>query len=416
MPARPKGRVVLSDAQRVVLVRLVRAPTTPQRLVKRARIVLMSAEGRSNVEQAAAIAGEAQQVRRWRRRWEACQPAIAAAEEAHPDQPVDDLVIAALSDEPGRGRKPEYSAEQIAQIIAVGCEDPRASGREVSHWTRAELAAEVVERGIVKTISARHVGRLLEEVDLKPHRSQYWLNAKTRQTDPEGFARAVSEVCSTYREAAEAHMRGEHVECVDEKTGIQALQRIAPTKPPAPGQIEKFEHEYKRHGTLCLIANFEVATGEITTSTIGETRTEEDFAAHIAAAVARDPEAHWTFVADQLNTHQSATLVEQVARWCGLPEELGVKGKSGVLESMASRAAFLSDPTHRIRFVYTPKHCSWLNQIEIWFSVLVRRLLRRSSFASLEELRQRIEAFIDYFNETLAKPYRWTYTGRALVA
>lgn len=211
-------------------------------------------------------------------------------------------------------------------------------------------------------------------------------------------------------------MLGEHVVSTDEKTGIQALERIAPTKPPRPGLIERIEGEYKRHGTLCLTANFEVATGEIVSYTIAPTRTELDFADHIERTIADDPHAPWTFVADNLNTHLSATLVERVAGWCGLTDDLGAKGKSGILANKASRSAFLTDPTHRIRLVYTPKHSSWLNQIEMWFSVLVRRLLKRSSFTSLADLEERIGKFIAYFNTTLARPYRWTYTGRALAA
>lgn len=150
--------------------------------------------------------------------------------------------------------------------------------------------------------------------------------------------------------------------------------------------------------------------------TIGVSRTENDFVEHIRKTLATAPEAEWIFVLDQLNTHVSEGLVRRVAEECGIKTELGMKGESGILESMESRRTFLSDPTHRIRFVYTPKHCSWMNQIEIWFSTLARRLLRRSSFASLDDLMERIRRFIDYFNETLAKPFRWTFTGIPLRA
>jgi transposase len=249
---------------------------------------------------------------------------------------------------------------------------------------------------------------------LKPHLSRYWRNADPE--DPQVFEEEVKTVCDTYLEAQTAYESGRHTVSVDEKTGIQALERLYPTKPTRPGLIERREFEYARHGTLTLIANFEVALGEVIAPSLGPTRTEADFAAHIEQTIASDPEAEWVFVADQLNTHKSESLVRLVAKHCEIADDLGIKGKSGILKSMKTRAAFLQDSSHRIRFVYTPKRASWLNQIEIWFSILVRRLLKRASFSSTEDMRQRILAFIEYFNKTLAKPFKWTYTGRTLAA
>ena len=176
----------------------------------------------------------------------------------------------------------------------------------------------------------------------------------------------------------------------DEKTGIQANERAHPTRPMKPGLVERVEFEYIRHGTQTLIANFEVATGQVLAPSVGPTRPAEDVVSHVEGTMGCDPAAEWIVVVDRLNTPQSESLVRFVANQCGIHAELGVKGKSGILESMPTRAAFLQDPTPRIRFVYTPKHSSWLNQVEIWFSILVRRLLKWASFTSVTERRQRL--------------------------
>jgi transposase len=219
-----------------------------------------------------------------------------------------------------------------------------------------------------------------------------------------------------YHQAQELHEQGIHLISVDEKTGIQAIERDYPTQPAEIGQVARVEYNYDRHGTQALIANFEVATGKIVSPTVEDTRTEVDFLLHLQQTVKNDSDGKWIFISDQLNTHKSASLVEWVAKECGVEEDLGVKGKSGILENMTTRAKFLQDENHRIRFVYTPKHCSWLNQVEIWFGILSRRLLKRGEFKSTAELKERILKFIDFFNETLAKPFRWTYIGKPLMA
>ena len=226
----------------------------------------------------------------------------------------------------------------------------------------------------------------------------------------------MEKLCATYLNAPGLAAEGAHIISTDEKTGMQALERLHQTKPVRPGLVERVEFEYIRHGALSLIANFDVVTGKVVSPSIGPTRTEVDFVAHIAQTIETDPQASWVFVTDQLDTHKSAGLVELVARRCGIRDDLGRKGKTGILKSQKTRRAFLEDAAHRIRFVYTPRHCSWLNQVEIWFSILARRLLKRSSFTSLDDLRQRVMAFIEYFNTILSKPFRWTYTGRPLQA
>jgi len=321
-----------------------------------------------------------------------------------------------LSDAPRSGSPGKFTAEEVTQVLAIACEPVDKSDRPVTDWTGRELTDELVRRKIVTSISTSQVNRYLAAAELQPHRSKYWLN--TTEKDPKLFEQQVQVVCQCYLEAPELYFQcNTHTVSVDEMTGVQALERNAETKPMKPGQPARPEFEYTRHGTLCLIGNWHVVLGQMISPTIGPTRTEEDFCRHVEQTVATEPQAGWRFVVDNLNTHCSEALVRYVARSEGIdPSTLGQKDKTGILKSMASRQAFLSDRSHRIHFVYLPKHSSWLNQIEIVFGIVTRRVLRRGNFKSTEALKERLLDFIAYFNRTFAKPFRWTYTGRPVTA
>jgi transposase len=223
----------------------------------------------------------------------------------------------------------------------------------------------------------------------------------------------IVEGCHVYAQAPERAKQGERTISLDELTGVQALERKHPDLPMQPGHALRREFEYIRHDTLSWFINFDVVSGQVIVPSWGPTRTEADALAHLERLVASDPKAtKWHIILDNLNIHQSDSLVRWVAQREGIaPETLGVKEKRGILQSMESRAAFLHDPSHQVVFDYTPKHASWMNQVEIWLSILVRKLLKRGNFRSVDDLRDQILAFIAYYNRTMAKPIKWTYTG-----
>jgi putative transposase len=232
------------------------------------------------------------------------------------------------------------------------------------------------------------------------------------QKHDEGREQRIQELCELYQNAVKLERLGEKVLSCDEKTGIQALEHSAAKQACKPGKIERIEQNYQRHGTQCLIANFNVATGKVVQPSVLDTRTELDFLGHIKQTVRSDARVtRWHFVVDQLNTHQSEGLVRFVAERDGLDLELGIKGKNRILESKLSRSVFLSDPSHSVVFHYTPKHSSWMNQVEVWFSIFVRKFWKRSSFKSTEELKAGILGFITYFNETMGKAFEWKFRG-----
>lgn len=231
------------------------------------------------------------------------------------------------------------------------------------------------------------------------------------------FDAKVADICTLYHEAPTLAEQGERVLSTDELTGVQALERAHPGLPMGQGKVERREFEYIRHGTTSFMITRDVVSGHIVAPTSGPTRTADDFLAHVRQVVATDPAAtRWHFVADNLNIHLSTPLVRYVAAVSGVTDDLGKPGSRGILRTRHTRAAFLANPRHTIVFHYTPKHASWMNQVEIWLSILTRKVLRRGSFTSIADLTTRVLAFIAYYNHTMAKPFKWTYQGKPLTA
>ena len=276
--------------------------------------------------------------------------------------------------------------------------------RPATRWSLDELAAAIVNEAHQRHLSRATVWRILDEADLKPHRSVYWLNSH----DPD-FDHKAKDICRLYVNAPTFYQQGRLVICADEKTGMQILQRKYPTQPARTGHPEKREFEYIRHGTRCLLTSFVVSTGKVVWD-LGATRTTSDWVAHLSHVRREYPDMeHYDWVVDNLNTHWSLAVCRLVARWCRVP----LRGKD--LRRGVQRRAFLSDPSHRHVFHFTPVHGSWLNQVELWFSVLARQLLRRGDFASVAAFTTRLERWLSEYNEHKAHPYRWTYTGEPLV-
>lgn len=403
----------LTETMYNILDELCKRKTAENCIIQRGKIILLAYQGLQNIQISPIVGLGRHAVGRWRRRWQKSYAALLAIQLKEPKAVLVRSVTDVLRDGHRSGAACKFSAEQVVELVSMACEDPRASGRPVEDWTGAELAEEMVKRKIVNSISVSRVNELLRLVDLQPHRRKYW--CFTTEKDPQLFQAQAQSVCQTYLEAASAyHLQGRRTVCVDEMTSLQANELRAKTLRSIPGKVGRCECQYTRHGTLSLTGSWDVVLGQMINHTIQQTRDNNDFANHIASTIATDSEAPWVFVMDNLNTHSGEPIVRLVAKLLGIDQStLGDKKKrTGILGSMKSRREFLSDPSHRIRFVYIPKHSSWLNQIEVVFGIISKRVMRHGSFTSQDDLREKLSEFINYFNKTFAKPFNWTYNGK----
>jgi len=297
--------------------------------------------------------------------------------------------------------RPLFPPEDKHKVLVLATTPPADVGVPTSHWSLDDLAFQILKDAHYQDMSRSTIQRILAEADLQPHRCRYWLKSH----DPDFETKAL-DVCRLYLDAFGLFQRGELVVSVDEKTSIQALERLHETLTGRPGLLERREFEYRRHGTRCLIGSLIVPTGQVIGS-ITERRGTWDFVRHIREVVELFPHIkrfHW--VMDNLNTHWTFALCRYLGKLSG------VWDSRPALRTGAQRRAFLTDPSHKHVIHYTPKHGSWLNQIEIWFGVLSRRVLRRGDFTSVADLTQKILAYIAHYNTYHAHPYEWTYTGK----
>ena len=387
MPTPIAPRIILAQNARVDLQTLVRAHTTPQSLALRARMILRAAavDQPSHLHIGRELGCSNLTVGKWRRRYL-------------------ELGFAGLQDARRAGRPRVIAPPTLVQVISVASTLPHDHNRPVTRWTLNEIVATLLEALETDSISRSSIWRILHDVDLKPHKSEYWLNSHD-----EDFDAKAQTICQLYAKALAAYQQGRLVLCCDEKTGMQILERKAPTKPAQAGRRERREHEYIRHGTRVLLNSLAVATGQIAW-TIGSTRTATDFVAHLTQAYHCLPAMNcYDWVMDNLNTHWSLAVCRLVARWCKVPFA------PHTLKTGPQRRAFLTDPSHRHGLHFTPKHGSWLNQAELFFGVLHRRFLARGSFTGAKDFIRRLERFLKDYNTRHAHPYRWTYTGEPLV-
>ncbi len=408
----PKESIELNTATAAQIQSILSSTTLSSAVVERARCVWLAGQKLKFNEISRRVSLSPKTVSRWVHRFAESIEALGHIEKAGVTAAFRRAVIDCFRDAPRSGAPKTFSPDEVASFISIACEDPEDSDRPVTSWTAKEISDEAVLRKVVGSISVSTVQRFLRRVQLQPHKKKGW--CFTTEKDQAVFQEQAEAVCRTYLDAPR-RLADENTRtiCVDEMTSLQANEKRAPGKRPAPGQCGKDECQYTRHGTVCLTGNWDVVAGQFLLPTIEETRNNEDFSKHIDRLIKTGLADGWVFVVDNLNTHCGEPLVRMIAKHLRIPaRKLGRVKKNGILKSMASRRAFLSDITHEIRFVYIPKHSSWMNQIEAIFGMFNRRVMRGGSFTSKADLINKLQRFTEYFNHTIAKPMIWTYTGR----
>lgn len=355
-------RIRLSKSERTQLEEICRHQRGEARLYRRARMVLLAAAGESVRTIARQVGTNRTRVMEWLGRFV-------------------ERRMAGLGDLERSGRPVIITPLERHQVIAAATRSPQDFGMLRDVWSQESLAEALVTHGLVREISSSQVGRILEEADIKPHRVKMWCHSK----DPE-FQAKMKDIVGLYVRRP----KGQPVLCIDEKTGMQALSRGRALQAASAGRPGRFEFEYKRNGTRCLFACFNIATGKVL-GRCTTNRKRADFFAFMDLVASKYCQRRVHVILDNLNTHLDTRKGSFVSEW---------------------------NHKHGDRFVfhYTPTHGSWLNQIELWFGIVSRRVLRYGNFQSVDELIAAIEKFIDRWNECEAHPFRWTYTGHPLVA
>lgn len=405
----------LSDKQREILLCIANGRKSQVCLGLRSKIILLYFLILNKSSVAKVLDTYWHKVNTWVEKFVSAKETLDRIEETEPHH-LTKTIETILSDSYRSGKPPKFTSLQIASIIFVSLQPPEQFDIPISHWSSKALRDVVIKLAIVEDISDRQVSRYLKDMDINVHRYQGWLNSVDKNKDFEAFKSKIQEISDVYEKSDELAENGVKVTCTDEKMSIQALEHKHEKKPVKIGSLEKVEQEYKRQGVTGIIGTRDIVTGKIIVADIQPTRTEVDFLEHIKRVVGEDTNTKRILIMDQLNTHMSESLVKYIAGVCEINIDLGVKEKHGILKSKASRKEFLEDITHKIRILYTPKHTSWMNQIEIWFGILTKQLLnKRSSFKTVEELENKIREYIDYYNDNLAKKFKWN-SGKVLKA